>query len=378
MRTSGDASAARVLAAALARAASEEPDVLTHGFHAYPARMHRAVARTLIEAWSEPRAIVLDPFCGSGTVLVEALVSGRRAIGVDMSPFALRICEVKTRVTTPAERERFAATLRSVAAASEERVRGRVPVHAPLHKSEARWYSPHVLKELGGLREEILSVADVADRRALEMLLSAIVVKVSRQRADTAERATEKRIRKGLSTELFVAKGHELLERWESFARAVPRGAKEARLLEGDAREVDAMLPKRIRADLVVASPPYGGTYDYVDHHARRYAWLGIDSRDFADREIGARRNLGVARAASRWDAEVGEALAAIARARARGAPVVLLMGDAEIGGRRIAADAQLGRLAPRAGLRVVARAATTRPDARRGAPRREHLVLLA
>lgn len=48
-----------------------------HGFHSYPARMHPTVARRMIELLSEPGATVLDPFCGSGTVLVEGRIAGR-------------------------------------------------------------------------------------------------------------------------------------------------------------------------------------------------------------------------------------------------------------------------------------------------------------
>lgn len=56
---------------------------------------------------------------------------------------------------------------------------------------------------------------------------------------------------------------------------------------------------------------------------------------------------------------------------------VVLLVGDAEVGGRRISAAQQLDALAERAGLRVIASASQRRPDFRGGAPRREHLIVL-
>ncbi len=45
-----------------------------------------ALARHAIEAYSEPRALVVDPMCGIGTTLVEAAGLGRRAIGVELEP----------------------------------------------------------------------------------------------------------------------------------------------------------------------------------------------------------------------------------------------------------------------------------------------------
>ena len=87
--------------------------------------MHRSIAREIIVAMSGPGDVVLDPFTGSGTVPVEAMVAGRRAIGIDMSPLAIRIAEVKTRRTSDAERERFAETASAVAERSTARVRAR-------------------------------------------------------------------------------------------------------------------------------------------------------------------------------------------------------------------------------------------------------------
>lgn len=60
---------------------------LTHGFFHYPAGMQPLGARHLLEVL--PPGVLLDPFMGSGTTLVEALRSGRQAIGADLSPLAL-------------------------------------------------------------------------------------------------------------------------------------------------------------------------------------------------------------------------------------------------------------------------------------------------
>ena len=71
------------------------PD-LTHYLFRYPAKFHPPVARTLIERYTKPDERVLDPFCGSGTLLVEALVTGRRGVGVDIDPLAILSARVKT------------------------------------------------------------------------------------------------------------------------------------------------------------------------------------------------------------------------------------------------------------------------------------------
>jgi len=358
----GDEALAEILADALDAATPAERDTLTHGFHAYPARMHPETAR-----------VVLDPFVGSGTVLVEARVRGLRGAGTDLNPLALRLADVKTRRVGAEARAHFVETLGLVGEASEERVRGRVPALAPLPKHEVGWWDGHVLKELAGLREEILAVGDDDEREAMLLVLSAIVVKFSRQRADTAEERVERRIRKGLPTEFFVRKGRELAERWAWLDDACPARAPAPRLALADARVLRRALGPDFEADLVLSSPPYGGTYDYVDHHARRYAWLGIDARALAVHELGARRNVSAeAQGAARWDEELADALASIAAVTRPGALVVLLMGDGEAQGERLAADAQVARLAPDAGLEPLALASQPRAGGRR-----EHLMAL-
>lgn len=372
VRARGEPELAAMLARAWERAASEPPDVLTHGFHSWPARMHWAIARTVIEALA-PRSIA-DPFCGGGTVLVEARVFGARAHGVDLNPLARLLSEVKVDPRDAAGRARLVERAEEVAARSEARVRGRVPIRVALPREEREWFAPHVLKELGGLMEEIRAIDEPGDRRALAMVFSSILVKVSRQRADTAEHMTARRIRKGLSTELFLRKAHELAQRLEELAQ-VAKGPM-PRVIEGDARELPELCG-RARFDLVLTSPPYGGTYDYARHHARRVAWLGLDDSALRRLEIGARRSLTGPDAAVHWERDVDAMLAAIARVLRPGGHVVLVAGDAQIGRTRVEAPAQLVRLGRRHGLSPTAIASQARADRTGGPTREEHIALL-
>lgn len=69
---------------------------LTHNHYRYPARFSPRFVRAVIELFTEPGDLVLDPYMGGGTTLVEALALRRNAIGIDVSSLAAFVSEVKT------------------------------------------------------------------------------------------------------------------------------------------------------------------------------------------------------------------------------------------------------------------------------------------
>ncbi|WP_164989275.1 site-specific DNA-methyltransferase, partial [Roseovarius sp. A46] len=95
----------------------------THKFYRYPARFSPQFARAVIEAFSEPGDIVLDPFIGGGTTAVEALRAGRRCIGTDINELALFVSKVKTTVLSIEE----VAFLRSWFLRFEQSLRCSIP-----------------------------------------------------------------------------------------------------------------------------------------------------------------------------------------------------------------------------------------------------------
>jgi hypothetical protein len=69
---------------------------LTHGFYRYPARFSPLFVRAAIKEFTQPGDVVLDPFMGGGTTLVEARALGRKAIGTDINTLAVFVSRVKT------------------------------------------------------------------------------------------------------------------------------------------------------------------------------------------------------------------------------------------------------------------------------------------
>jgi SAM-dependent methyltransferase len=360
-----------------------------HGFHSYPARMHPVTARRLVERLARPGDTLLDPFCGSGTVLVEGRLAGCTVLGVDANPLAVELAWLKVRgVFAPEQREILAAA-REVSARAEGRRRAKAGASRSYPQEDVAMFDPHVLLELDGLRSGIALVENGVVRRTLALVLSSILVKVSRRPGDTAARQVPRRLASGFTLRLFSAKTEELVRRlaeFESMLRRVPGAARALPTVRvGDARMLEGIPGGSV--DVVLTSPPYPGNYDYLAHHAARLRWLGIDSKSFAEAEIGARRHLeplGRNAAAARWSQDLHRVLAAMARAlRSRGI-AVLLIADSVVSGHAVFADDLVRELGPGVGLGVTAVASQIRPHfhtptgaafGRR--PRREHAIVL-
>ncbi|MHA1734420.1 MAG: DNA methyltransferase [Promethearchaeota archaeon] len=69
--------------------------------HKYWARKPHNLVRAYIENYTSEGDLVLDPFCGSGVTVAESLVTGRRAIGVDVNPLAILLTRVTVEKVDP-------------------------------------------------------------------------------------------------------------------------------------------------------------------------------------------------------------------------------------------------------------------------------------
>jgi hypothetical protein len=145
------------------------------------------------------------------------------------------------------------------------------------------------------------------------------------------------------------------------------------RVEEGDAHWLRDHVA-RGGVDLVLTSPPYGGTYDYAAHHARRFAWLGMDSQHLQAKEIGARRR---GLSAERFAKELQLSLKSIRSTLRDDGWLVMVLGDGQHGDQRVPADQLVEELADDAAFEPVAIASQPRADYLGGAPRYEHLMAL-
>jgi len=256
----------------------------------------------------------------------------------------------------------------------------------PYGQADRGLFSVHVLLELDGLRHGILSLSPTGPvRRALALVLSSLLTKVSLRAGDTSERLEPRRLAAGYTVRLFLRKAQELVRQLGEFHARLAADAPIPTIQVGDARNLHSVRPASV--DLVVTSPPYPGLYDYHQHHALRLRWLELDQRTLEEREMGSRRRLGGRghRAALRdWERDLGACLGELRRVLRPGARALLVLGDAVLGGRAVRGDETVARVAAARGLELRARASEERPhfhlpsaSAFRGRPRAEHLLLL-
>ena len=363
-RLSGDPALAATLAHCLA-VDPAAPLPFTHGFHAYPARMHPETARRVIATF--PGGRIVDPFVGAGTTAVEAVRAGRPFTGFDISTIPLEIAWTRTRIGRPAQSRHVEGAARRVAGRAFQALAYDVP-RLPWPRTESAWYDPHTLREIAVLKRLIDGEAPTV-RRLLTVILSAVLVKLSHQISESdvkKDRHFRPRPR-GAAFRWFSAKSAELTRGLlvlsaDLYKRKVP--FYEPDLRREDAR--NAPLPPD-GVDLVVTSPPYAGVYDYARHQARRYPLFDEDPQFAEEHELGARRD------ASTYRVDMEAVITHLLGALTPQGRIVMLIGD----GQQVKADTFITETAAQRGAQVLAMASQARKDWRGGQPKQEHLILL-
>lgn len=389
VETEGDERDAAMLGRALeVSPSSDEHDdparAHVHGFHTYPARMHPETASWLVRSFVPSGGRVLDPFCGSGTVLVEAMLQGVEAIGTDLNPVAVMLSRCKTRLRSAPDLSRLVSRARECAQFAEDRRRARAGASRRFPHEDVRLFEPHVLLELDSLRHKIEMLGDDPDRGDLFLALSSVLIKLSRKRGDTSEMVDQRRTAPGFATRLFIGRVEDLASRLSDFAAQLPGRVPPARVSQDDATGLRSV---RGPVDAVVTSPPYAATYDYISHHDLRMRWLSLDGSALSRGEIGSRTaywNMPRGDVRRAWADEVGRFLLAAHRVLAPGGAVVLVMADSAVGEIVLRAEEVVAFVGRDTGFDPVARASQARPhfhgptmEAFRDRPRAEHAILL-
>jgi DNA modification methylase len=255
----------------------EDSSYASHDVHAFAAKFPPQLPRAFIRGLTAPGDVVLDPMMGSGTTIVEALLEGRRGIGLDIDPLALRVSQAKT---MPMRTDDLRDSGLKVISQAQDLLSDHGTIESLIQKFDSRtqefidyWFYPNTQRELAALVLSIQTVDVSLVRRFLELTFSSIIVTksggVSRARDLAHSRPhldKEKNPKNAL--EQFSLR---LQKNIKSIAHLDTKGALAAPL-PGDARS----MPLRDEViDLIVTSPPYANAIDYMRAHRFPLVWLG-------------------------------------------------------------------------------------------------------
>lgn len=243
---------------------------LTHGLHRFAAKYIPRVPAWALEEFADKNSVVLDPFCGSGTTLVEALHHCRHSFGIDCDPLACLMAAAKTTATRPARILALGQRLRQTWRGPARRLEPPMPglVNFTHWFSETAWgHLQSLLAAIGELQ------CPLEERRFFLCVFSSILRRVS-----NADDQTQKTYVSGT----LAKRPPEVVPTfWKAFDRALAGwrdlelyrlpGARTA-VIEGDA--ADILLPGS-SIDLIVTSPPYLDSVDYMYNFMLEYFWLG-------------------------------------------------------------------------------------------------------
>lgn len=278
--------------------AGVDTQYMTHGLHPYPARMIPQISRKLINLFVRSKQdVLLDPFMGSGGVLVESLLKGNDAIGVDLNPLAVLIARVKTRPLNPKTlNENARMLLESISHDIESGVSYSPPTIPRLDF----WYLPNAIHELAIIRHYVLELEEkdnaIADFFKVCFSLAARKTsnirngefKLYRKRKEDLQKYNPKPLR------VFNEIVNSNIAKMREFYETMQGITAEAHILKGNTKQLLEINPKVLHegsATLVVTSPPYGDSHTTVAYgQYSRYSslWLGFDEEEVFKVDSGA------------------------------------------------------------------------------------------
>lgn len=247
-----------------------------HGLHEYKGKFNPQIAKALLNIFSVgPGSRVLDPFCGSGTTLVEAVQMGADGAGTDLNPFAIFLANAKQlALRTPAD------ALTKTLSKLEARLRPR-PKSIPGRADNERlaylqlWFNDRQLVDIEHVRLSILNACG-ADAPIFLAVASDLLRDYSLQDPN------DLRIRRRKDAppsepyqQAFLERARDVLARVGAAQTVLGGkiGFGEARLADNTKLSTKSFGCK---FDCAVTSPPYAMALPYIDTQRLSLVWLGL------------------------------------------------------------------------------------------------------
>lgn len=313
-----------------------------HRLHPYLGKFIPQLVEVFLRKYFSPGQRVLDPFCGSGTTLVQANELGIHSIGFDISAFNVLLCRAKTaKYDLVRMRHEVLDVLEKTHQAIENNAKQlsfvlerRVALYEHSLASAnylQQWYAPQALNELVAYRHFIET-----GHYEYQDLLKIILARSARSTRLTTHFDLD--FPKAPQTAPYWCYKHgriceptieafKFLKRYslDTIQRvqqyAIVRTDAEVEVCHGDSRK--ACFPP---INGIITSPPYVGLIDYHEQHAYAYHLLGLE--DWRDSEIGAAANGSSERAKTQYKQGIVEVFSQALKSISRGGYLIVIAND--------------------------------------------------
>ena len=239
-----------------------------HNIYSYHAKFNPDIPKNFIKKYSQKNDIVLDPFCGSGTTLLEGIKLNRNVIGVDLSPIAILNTKVKTHTYD----------IEKIKLLSENTLMPKFP-------NREIWFQEEIISTLGKLNYNINKIEEEKYKELFLLILLSMLNSCARKRKTwnlgyLADNVMPNLDRDTDPIKLFKKKVNEILKS-EDILKEINVDVK---CIESDIMKFDYK-----NVDLVVTSPPYPFAVDFIKYHRLALYWLEKDVEILSEEEVGAR-----------------------------------------------------------------------------------------
>ncbi len=264
----------------------------THGIHYYPARMIPQIANRLICNYSKPYDLILDPFCGSGTVLLECKLLNRNSIGFDINPLAYLLSSVKITPLTNFDSKFPESIFKKLKIRIPEREMNKF---LPKFKNLKYWFTEKSIKAL--LIIKYFLFTESLPRKILNFLkicFSKTVQEVSKGVFDGSSTHLKKNLQ-NFSPNVFEVFKKNMIETLEKMKELKElNNSLETLALSCDSRNIPL---KEDSTDCIITSPPYGeeqNTIGYMRWTKFSLYWLDYtpdELQKLKKKTLGSRSN---------------------------------------------------------------------------------------
>lgn len=246
-----------------------------HNLHPYHAKFYPGIPIYFLKKYANTNSFILDPFCGSGTTLLECNRLGFNSVGIDINFLSAKISKAKTYVYDATKVEQYINLI------SQSKYELDIDF-----KDAHIWFTNNNYKELSSIFNAIQNIKETQYKELFEVVLSSILNRVCNKRNTWNLGYLSDNILPNKENNKSLK--NEFLKQCKWLIPAI----KETEHLQNKATIIQtnaATFQSTEPFDVVITSPPYPFAVDFARNNRLSYYLFNQDIEKATLEETGAR-----------------------------------------------------------------------------------------